>query len=241
MKKILLILIFPFFLFSQEDNEGKDKPSEGIRGHFFKDREKRVEKFKQRLKESDPEKYAELEKLKQENPEKFREEMRRYMLEKMGMPSKDRAKKGNKGHKEHHWMRDLRDKSPERFEELMKLRKEDPEAFRGEMAKEFSDRMKRKRPVNKETAEKIKALLTEYHSATDEKKLELKGKVKETLAQSFKEDLDNRRQMATRLEEQLKEVTTQIEQRESNQDKLIEQRLDFLLNSSAFKKDKPKD
>lgn len=237
MKKILLMLIFPFFLFSQESNEGKER----TRGDFFKDREKRIEKFKKRLMENDPEKYAELERLKEEDPERFREEMRRYMIEKMGMHSKDRGKRGEKSHKEHHWMRDLKEKSPERFEELMKLRKENPEAFRGEMAKEFSDRMKRKHPVNKETVAKIKSLLSEYHKAPAETKAELKDKVKAALAQSFKEDLDHRRQMATRLEEQLKEVTTQIEEREGNQDKLIEQRLEYLLNSSAFKKEKSKD
>ena len=120
----------------------------------------------------------------------------------------------------------------------MQLRKDNPEKFREQLAKEFSNRMKKRSPMDPKSMEAIKSAVRQYHEADDGQKEAAKENLRKLLEDSFEKDLNHRREMAERLEKHLAEVKRQIEEREKQSQSVVEDRLNFLINkSSTSKKD----
>ena len=238
MRYLLLLFIIPLVSVAQDqpqaDGEESRKPP--FRVDKFKDREVRMERLKAILKEKHPERFAELEKLKQESPEKFRQEMRRIMLEmpeKFGKFKGGHASKYDKPGADRLWLREMSDKNPEKFKELMSLRQGNPQKFREEMAKEFLNRMKKRPMFYKEHMQAIKTATQNFHNASDDQKEAAKADLRKILQESFEKDLNHRREMAERLEKHLSTIKKQIAQREKNSESVVDERLEMLLKKTS--------
>jgi hypothetical protein len=107
---------------------------------------------------------------------------------------------------------------------LKKLQKENPEAFRKEikiLVKKYKSRHS-KAAKQKE----IDILVSKYHRSKDNtEKEQLLVQVKEKLTKQFNDKMVNNRRNVERTEERLNELKDQLIKRESNADKIIEERL----------------
>ena len=237
MKFCLVLLLLPFILCAQGEGPSEGKRKKGpFKGDMFKDREAKMERMRNMIKERDPERFAELEKLKQEAPEKFREEMRKSVREFAEKFGKGKPPHGPGG--DRHWLREMSEKDPEKYAELMKLREEDPQKFRERLGDEFSSRMKKRPMMDSKTLDEIRVATSAYHAASADQKESAKANLRSLLQTSFENDLKSRREMAEKLEKHLSEVKAQIEAREKKSDSVIDERLNFLLEKTSGKKHK---
>jgi hypothetical protein len=244
-KILVLLAIFPALVFSQDTEapkQGERPKRERPRGgeHPAGDKEGRVFHFMNRLKNNDPERFEKLDELRKENPQEFRSQIKSLVQKSFDNMGK-KPMKGKGPGEDRHWLRDLREKNPERYEELMKLREEDPGKFREAMGKEFGDRMKNKPLVSREKMEEIRELAQKYHQAEDGDKTGVKTSLEKALLSSFEEDLENRRKMAERLEAHLAEIKSQISEREEKVAQLVKEKLQMIISNDAFKVKKHKE
>ena len=230
MKNILIFLtvLFTSTLLIAQDDKPKDsdrKRDRGApRGADFKG-DRKFDRFKMmndRFKKENPEKFAELEKLRKENPEEYRKQLRTLMQKKMGEHMK-------KGMGERHWLHVMKEKDPEKYEELMKMRESDPEAFRKKMVQEFSERFKKRPDQGDQCRKEIGEILKKYNSSSDDEKVSLKKQLREKLEESFENDLKKSIEMAEKLEVHLKEVKARIEAKEAKKDSLIDEKVEYLI------------
>ena len=238
MKNILIFLtvLFTSTLLIAQDDRPKDsdrKRDRGPKGADFKG-DRKFDRFKMmndRFKKENPEKYAELEKLRKENPEEYRNQLRALMQKNMGEHMK-------KSMGERHWLHSLKERDPKKYEEIMKLRESDPAAFRQKMVQEFSNRFKKKGDhQNDDCRKEIGEILKKYNATeSEEEKASLKKQLKEKMEESFDNDLKKRMEMAEKLEVHLKEVKTQIEEREAKKSSLIDEKVEYLIKGK-FRKD----
>lgn len=238
MKYILtfLTLILSSTLVFAEDGDkgkGKDRDKKKQRGIDFDGDRKfdRMKMMSERFKKENPEKYKELEELKESNPEEFRRQMRELIQKKIG----DHMKKG-RTMGDRHWLYEMKEKNPEKYEELMKMRESDPEAFRQKMVQEFSQRYHHKGKHDDSCRKEIGEILKKYNaSASEDEKASLKKQLRAKMEESFHNDLKKRIEMAEKLETHLKEVKTQIEDRESKKDSLIDEKVEYLIKGKFHK------
>ena len=236
MKNILLFLTFILstsLLIAQEDGDkdGDRKRDRGPRGEGFKGDRKfdRLRMMNERFKKENPEKYAEMEKLRKENPDEYRRQIRDLIQKKMGEHMK-------RGKGDRHWLYELKEKNPEKYEELMKMRESDPEGFRKKMVQEFSQRFKGRHDQNDKTRKEIFEIVKKYQNASDEEKAVLKKKLREKMEESFDADIKKRIEMAEKLEAHLNTVKTQIEEREAKKSSLIDEKVEYLIKGN-FRRD----
>jgi hypothetical protein len=98
--KVVVVAAMAFLLASdvacragekKEDFWGEDRPRHGQRK--FELTEERIERIMERLKETEPEKAEELEKLQEEDPNKFKAELRKTMRGRFGKKPREHGKK----------------------------------------------------------------------------------------------------------------------------------------------------
>ncbi|MCM8526495.1 MAG: hypothetical protein NE327_08270 [Lentisphaeraceae bacterium] len=224
MKYILILITLAFmptiaFAQDKEGDKGEEK-------RYKRDGDRKFDRMRimtERFKQENPEKFKELEELKESNPEEFRRQVRELIKKKM-------SEHMMSGKGERHWLYEMKEKNPEKYEELMKLRESDPEAFRQKMVQEFSQRYRhrgdRDDPIRKEIGE----ILKKYKDASsEEEKSELKEQLRAKLEESFDKDQKKRLEMAAKLEGHLKEVKSQIEERESKKSSIIDGKVEYLI------------
>ena len=230
-KKLILILMFLNLAVlpavAQDGDVKRDKPPvEGDRARFDK-----MKMMMERFKKENPGKAKELEELRESNPEEFRRRVRELIFQKMG--DHDRGDHDRGGH----WLNEMKEKDPEKFKKLMELREKDPEAFRKKMVQEYGERFRKSREEFDKTRKEIGELLKKYNeAASEEEKSSIKGQLKEKLTESFKKDLERRNDKVQKLEKYLVEIKEQIEERESNQESLINEQLEYLIQGK-FRRD----
>lgn len=233
MKHILIILTLIFtstLLFAQEDGD-KDSDKKRDRGLRTEGDRKfdRHKMMNDRFKRENPEKFKELEELKKSNPEEYRRQLREHIQKKMSEQMK-------RGMGDRHWLYEMKEKNPEKYEELMKMRESDPEGFRRKMVQEFSERFKNRSDHDDNCRKEIGEILKKYGAASEEEKVSLKKQLKEKLEESFDADLKKRMEMAEKLEVHLKEVKAQIEEKEAKKDSIIAEKVEYLIKGD-FRKD----
>jgi len=140
-----------------EDTWSSEKPAAGVR--MFKLTDKAIERIMNRLKETDPKKAEELEKLQKQDSEAFKTEIRKLMrrhrrerLRNRRLQGSDvRLRKGRGAgagpqgpgmaggpHPEHaRYLKWLRENYPQKAEELYRLKKDNPELFQRRMRRDM--------------------------------------------------------------------------------------------------------
>ena len=236
MKNILIIMTLIFsstLALAQDDGEKESdrRRDRAFRADGFKGDRKfdRLKIMSERFKKENPEKFKELEELKKENPEEYRRQVRELIQKRMSEHMK-------RGMGDRHWLHEMKEKNPEKYEELMKMRESDPEGFRRKMVQEFSQRFKHKSDHNDKCRKEIGEIMKKYHSASEEEKVELKKQLREKMEESFDADIKRRIEMAEKLETHLKDVKAQIEEREAKKSSLIDEKVEYLIKGK-FRRD----
>lgn len=199
------------------------------------------------MKEKYPEEFERLKALKETDPTKFHQELHKFFQTKMARRGDGRDKKfqGRDGHKkgaEHQkehdghglrkWMQDLKAKEPKRFEELMALRKDNPQAFRETMMKEYGKHMQKGCADRKKGFQEVRKLAEQYRQAAPEDKEAVKEELREKLRASFEEEQKHRKAMAERLVKHLEGIQAQIKSREEDKEAHIEKMLERITSDN---------
>ena len=128
--------------------------------------------------------------------------------------------------------------NPEEFERLMKLRKEDPKAFKKEIHKRYKEQFKKDNPEAfkkmkemKETHKKIKLLNQEYQKCEDaDKKKEIKQQMRDLIGNAFDVTQEFREKEINNLEKKTKELRKKVRKRGKNKDEMVDLRLKGLID-----------
>ena len=153
-----------------------------------------------------------------------------------------RGKKNPKDKDMHRKMRGkfdkMREKNPEEFERLMRLRKEDREAFRKEIHKRYKEQFNKDNPEAfkkmqemKETKKKIDLLNQEYKKCEDEdKKIEIKKQMKNLIGKAFDITQEFREEKINDLEKKAKELRKKVRKRGKNKKEMVDLKLKGLID-----------
>lgn len=133
----------------------------------------------------------------------------------------------------------VREKHPEKFDHLMRLKEEDPKAFRHAMRRvrdHMSAVMKSDDPRMREEKEKMRGLREDmreairvYRTAEGQDKESARADVEELAEVIFDAKQEHRKLRLERIRAHLGELETEIAERESNRDALIEEWLEDKL------------
>jgi len=153
-----------------------------------------------------------------------------------------RRKKNMKGKDMHGKMRKkmgkMRKDNPEEFEQLMKLRKEDPKAFRAEIHKRYKEQFKKDNPEAfkkmqemKKTKKKINLLNQEYKKCEDkEKKKEIKQQMRDLIGNAFDVTQEFREKEISNLEKKTKELRQKVRKRGRNKKEMVDLKVKGLID-----------
>lgn len=231
-KKLMLVLLLLSLSLipasAQEEEEPKSDKLPEREKHLKHDR---ATIFLEKLKKEHPEKARELEDLRESNPEEFRRQVKDLTHRKMKRGQRD-------GHtKAKHWLKEMKSKDPEKFNQLMELRDRDPETFRKEIVQEYGKRFSSGRQyLDGKSKKEIGRLLQQYTKAvSDEEKTSLKDQLREKLTDSFEKDLQRRNKRVDHLEKQLNNIKQQIEARQAAKESLIEKQVESLIQRRLSK------
>jgi hypothetical protein len=184
-------------------------------------RSKVLEKFKREK----PAEYERLTKLQAEDPEKFREELSRIMRKKMANRSEG-------------FLNRIKEEDPEKYERLMELKEEDPGKFRDEVMKEFGNKMRGEHDVREkqekdhhESFADIRKLSEQYKNASEDQKATIKEEIRTKVEELVSKELKFQVERADKLEKYLDSIKTQIKERQSNKDKMVDEKVERILNS----------
>lgn len=140
------------------------------------------------------------------------------------------------------WLQSLRERNPDQFEELQRLRRENPgelrrrmhehrQTLRRDRSERFSDA-----PENREIREleqTARALAREAREAEGDRRTAAEENLRETLNRQFDLREARRGHHVRTLEERLEQLRTLLETRQSNRDVIIERRLREMMGSDA--------
>mgnify|MGYP001545066878 CR=1 FL=1 len=135
------------------------------------------------------------------------------------------------------WVEQLKEENPEEYERLMKLREDDPEAFRqalhARLRNKMGDRVRKMHEAGeKETLE----LAEKYHAAeAAEEKAEIKEQLTALVKQTFDERVETQKEMLKRMEAKLAEFRENIAKREAKRDEICAERVEQLTRDPALK------
>ena len=214
-----------------ERRGGERRPGD-FRGEEMRKRMGGMRMF-DRLKKENPEEYERLMKLKEEDPEAFKKALMERMRKRMG------DMKGGS-----HWMDRLKKDKPEEYERLMKLKEEDPAKFREEMMMTFRKKMHDQRSGTGHhdgSFMEIRKLAQQYREASDGEKEDIKNQLRDKLAEFVDKDLKYQAERIKKMEEHLKLMKKQIDERGANKDKYVDEKLEKIINSDFKKPEKGKE
>ena len=138
----------------------------------------------------------------------------------------------------------LRENNPEEFEKLMKLRRDDPRAFRQEVHKRFREEFKKEHPeAYKKVQEmaanrkKIYKLKKQYNKCeSDEEKAAIKKKIRKLISKNFDINQELREKEIGALDKKTKELRKRLRQHAKNKKKFVDKKLNKMLNCPMKKK-----
>jgi|GEM_PF-2899928 hypothetical protein len=135
------------------------------------------------------------------------------------------------------YLNHVRDKDPLAYEQMMKLRKEDPEAFRAELRTRLQDRVKERmqeegRPFpDRETRERIQALSARYQQATtEEDKQTIRAEIKTELRATHERMRMRVQKDIERAEEHLNNMRELLKRLSADHEERLDRHLDDILS-----------
>ena len=133
----------------------------------------------------------------------------------------------------------LKDEAPEEFERLMQLRQTDRRAFMQEIQKLARTKgldIGRRGPGHSPEERKCDELGKLYQETQDAaEKSRIKTELKAAVEAAFRKRIDMQRQRLAKMEEQIGKIRDGLEQREKNQSKICETRLEELTRDPALR------
>ena len=137
----------------------------------------------------------------------------------------------------------MRQEQPEQFHELVRLRRENPPAFRERVRGVMRAYFKQKHPdmyahfkQQREQEEQLRTLAEKYRASTNaEERVALQSAMRGLLEESFAQRQQARMAELKQLEERLEEFRETLKARETNKEELIELRLKGLIEGEAMK------
>jgi hypothetical protein len=182
------------------------------------------------LKENHPEEAKRLADLRETDPEAFRRavgDLARKYRQHLAPPPPDDAPPPRAG--EHDFGRileHLRQSDPARYEELNRLRVEDPQAFRQTMQEWFRENYDDYVDLVFGAEKRCQELARRYHAAkTDEERAAIEPQLRAAVDAAFQERLAIQKQRVEQMEQQLAKYREQLQEREKNRDKIVTARL----------------
>jgi len=132
----------------------------------------------------------------------------------------------------------MREDNPKEFERLMKLRKDDPAAFRKEIHKRFEKQFKKENPEAfkrmqemKKIKKNVDALNKEYKKCEDaDKKKEIKKQMRDLIGRAFDITQEFREKKVNDLEKKTKELRKNLKKRGKNKKEMVDLRLKGLID-----------
>ncbi len=171
-----------------------------------------------------PEKAKELETLRQNNPEEFRRRVREYIHKNQELSHKGESERMS------FWLKELERNDPEKFRTLVELKETNPTEFRKKALEYITENLRKIREEDAMLRKEIRDLAKEYQrSVSDDEKAKLKIKLREKLEFSFQQDIDRRKERIEKLENYLIEIRSQIAERETQKETLIDKQLQVIL------------
>jgi uncharacterized coiled-coil protein SlyX len=133
------------------------------------------------------------------------------------------------------WADQLKTENPEEFERLMKLRDENPEAFRQQIRERLGQRMGRGMRSSAEEGQ-VGELVQKYHQAqTEQEKEELKAQIQEAVTGAFGAQMAEQKEMIARMQQRLTEFRERLATREENREAIIENRVEQLTTEPELR------
>ena len=128
--------------------------------------------------------------------------------------------------------------NPKEYERLMKLRKDDPAAFRKEIHKRYEKQFKKENPEAFKRMQEMKKLKKnvgklnkEYKKCEDaDKKKEIKKQMKDLIGRAFDITQEFREGKINNLEKKTKELRKKVKQRGKNKKEMVNLRLKGLID-----------
>ncbi len=146
--------------------------------------------------------------------------------------SRSAAQAGDEGES---WsLGELRQNDPERFDELMRLRREDPQAFRQAIREELRKGSRLRRsgagPRFATRHREIKDLVERFQDAeSEEESARLRQEIRQLLADEFDRRVERHREHIEALSERLERMREELAEQSGRREQLIESQLRFWL------------
>lgn len=235
-----------------------------------------AERWLAELKERNPEMFRDLMRLREENPDRFRDEVHQAMRrgreeafgpdagERGGRPPRERAGEfppgGPRGKLEpgsgpmpphvqalETWLRGLKERNPERYEELMRLREENPERFRREVraqlekireerrgwASEGREGPDRRDGENREAWEQaMRDKVQAWKAAgTEEERNRIRRELRVQIREGFERRMRMQEERLEELERQITELRENMARQRKAADRIVDERIRMMLHA----------
>jgi hypothetical protein len=237
----LSALLLSFSLFAQRP----EPPPDGERDHRRGGGVAIADHVLDKLATVDPDTADRLRELREQDLDAFRRELRAAMMKHgptLFRGDRDGRGGGFEGGRRPHFeggptggrgaFEQLRREDPARFEELLELRQNDPEAFQqqiAEVGREYAERHKKGRDEVRKIMEKAKR----YQASEDEaEKATLRGELEELVAASFDKQLADKEAWINKLERDIEEQRKRLAERKGEREALIKERLETILSGA---------
>ncbi|MFT5127780.1 MAG: hypothetical protein ACI8W8_001387 [Rhodothermales bacterium] len=213
-----------------------------------------AERALERVATVDPETATRLKELQDQDPEAFRRELRNVMMQHGpelfrggdreggkggGKPGGFDGRGGQDGFPGRGVFDRLRREDPTQFEELAKLRKNDPEAYKQriiEITREYGERYKRGR----DEVRRIMDVAKRYQASEDEaEKATLRSELEALVAASFDKQIEEKEAWIKKLATDLDEQRERLAERRTERDSLIKERLETILSGAPMQSLRP--
>ncbi|RLD12559.1 MAG: hypothetical protein DRI44_00010 [Chlamydiae bacterium] len=151
--------------------------------------------------------------------------------------------RGEKNHREmrkkiEKKIRKLRGNNPEEFERLMKLRKENPGAFRKEIHKRYKKQFEKENPEAFKRMQEMKKIKKQVYGLNQkfkkckdaDKKKELKQQMRDLIGRAFDVTQEFREKEISNLEKKTKQLRQKVRKRGKNKKEMVDLRLKGLID-----------
>lgn len=142
------------------------------------------------------------------------------------------------------WLKGLKERNPEEFERLSKLRTEDPAAFQKELRERLQkmrdggaklhDEIVRRYPELLKQDQETHKLIESYKAASPDDKKQIRAELKKKLGEFFELREKARQETIQHLESQLGQLKKDAERRKANRDAIIDRRLKELTENDPL-------
>jgi len=135
------------------------------------------------------------------------------------------------------WLEDFRKKHPDEYSELMRLKEENPEEFRRRLSELARERMRQRwKPKMQPEERRCLELSEKYHKAkSPEEKQKILAELRKAVEAAFDARIQERLRWVDAMEQKLKQIRGQIQERQANKDKICEARVEELTRDPKYR------